>query len=184
MQEITDELIFMQSLLEGDAGMHTPFEIASDQDAEWAARRICHMEAERDRVIQIAKACIETYQAQIDKVTAACSRDTDYLRGLLEQYFDTVPHQKAKTQETYRLATCRLKRKRQEPKYDFDQNALLSWAAATNSTYVRTKMEPAWSAIKEACIVEGDALVHRETGEVVPGVKVVPRPPVFSIDPV
>ena len=160
------------------------FTITNDAEAEWAAKKIREHEAERDRLVDTAKVFIAHYQEQINRIQSACARDTAFLLSHLEAYFATVAHKEAKTQETYRLPSYKLKLKRQEPDYDRDNEELLAWARSTNDSekLVRVKEEPAWDAIKKSCLISGNQLVYEATGEIVPGVTVKPCPPIFTIE--
>lgn len=181
MEEAAYEFSFMDELLAEDTAQ---FAVTDDAQAEWAALRILHEERECERIIRTARATIARYERLIEDTMAKSRAQAAYLSSCLEAYFDTVPHKATKTQETYRLASTTLKRKKQNPEFKRDEKALLAWAKATDDEYVRTKEEPAWSEIKAVCTVNGSVLVHTETGEVVPGVVVEARPPVFFIEPV
>jgi hypothetical protein len=158
------------------------FCINNDALAEWAARRIREHEAERDRLIDTSKTFIAHYENRIKEATERCAKDIAFLLTHLERYFDTVPHKTAKTQQTYRLPSFRLKRKQQNPDFKRDAAPLLAWAKLTDQSFVRVKEEPAWDAIKAACVIKSNRLIHPETGEVVPGVEVVLRPDVFTVE--
>lgn len=158
------------------------FTITNDAEAEWAAQKIREHELERDRLVLAAEEFLAYYNEQIARIRASCVCDTSFLLSRLEAYFATVPHKDAKTQSTYRLPSYKLKLKQQQPKYDRDDAELLVWARNAADTFVRTKEEPAWDVIKSACMIDGNQLVYEATGEIVPGVTVQSRPPIFSVE--
>lgn len=182
--QMTTDLSFMEQLLEDD---RTQFSVQDDKSAEWAARKISEAEAECDRLVKTAQEMIAYYQERVRAAEAACQSDVVFFTSHLKSYFDTVPHKTTPTrkQESYRLPGYVLKEKQQNPTYERNADALLAWAKETNpEAFVRIKEEPAWSEIKAACIDDGCALVYHETGEIVPGVTVERRPPVFTVEPV
>lgn len=176
-----DDLSLFEQLLE-DAP--EAFIIDTDAKAEWAARRVRDTEKEWERLDMAAREMIRYYEDRRLDMRLEYEAKTDHLSHQLESYFETVPRKATKTQETYALPGYKLKRKRQQPTFTRDNDKLLSWArdAIGSGILVRVKEEPAWDMIKASCIVEGEALVFEETGEIVPGVRVVERPPVFTIE--
>jgi hypothetical protein len=104
------------------------------------------------------------------------------MTGALGSYFTTVPHKETKTQAKYDLPSATLIRKQQQPQYDRDNDALLTYLDSNKrDDLVRVKREPAWEEVKKAYAVQGETMVDPETGEVVAGVKVVARPDVFDV---
>jgi len=167
----------MQSIVEQEQ-----WSITNDQEAEWALRKISTAEAEANRLAYTCDLEIQRYTKAKQEAIARCERDTSYLRAHLERYFDTVPRKTTKTQETYRLPSGVLKRKYQTPSFEKDEDALLAWAKThADQPYVKVKETANWDAIKKACLVTDSVLVD-ENEEVVPGVTVVNRPPVFSLE--
>jgi len=98
-------------------------------------------------------------------------------------YFDTVPHKATKTQESYKLPSGVLKIKAQQPEYIHDDAALLAWAQEQKLDGL-VKIEPAlkWAELKDRLTFNGEIAVYTETGEIVPGVKIVERAPVFKVE--
>lgn len=159
------------------------FVIDNDQKAEWALRKISEHRADAQRMADVCNAEIKRY-AQIkneayDKGEKECSFFENHLRA----YFDSVPHKATKTQESYKLPSGVLKIKARDPEYVHDDAAVIKWAQAQGLTDL-LKIEPAlkWGDMKDRLSVVGDAVMYTATAEIVPGVRVIERAPVFKVE--
>lgn len=149
-----------------------PFAIDNDAKAEWALRKIAEIEKDTQK-------WIDFYAAQAEKVGQQAEADKAYFMGLLESYFATVPHKTTKTQESYTLPGGKLIRKAQAPAYIRNDAQLLPWAKE-NALHKVTEA-PDWASIKKRVTVNGTTAVDTETGEIIPGITVEQRPPVFQV---
>ena len=156
--------------------MQERFTIQDDRSAEWALQKIREAKAEEERWKSF-------YAEQIEKVERQTGDTVAYLSALLESWFATVPHKTTKTQESYQLPGGKLVRKAQPPAYEKDPEALLAWAESSCPDAVKVKKEAAWEVVKGriACAGPDGAAIDGETGEVIPGVKIVQREPVFQV---
>jgi len=159
------------------------FVVDSDQKAEWALRKIREHRADASRMAMVCDAEIERY-GQIKKDAAEkCERNCSYLESLLYDYFATVPHKATKTQELYKLPTGVLKKKIREPEYVRADAEILAWLNEQGmKDYVEVKPSLKWAELKKVITANGEAAVYPETGEIVPGVKIVERDPVFVVE--
>lgn len=155
------------------------FTVTDDAAAEWCMKKI--KEAEKDRAMWKAH-----YEAQMEKVNKAADESIAYFTGKLEEYFATVPHKAAKTQESYTLPGGKLVLKQQQPEYKKDEDELLKWLKDNFMfDFVKTKtIESAdWAELKKLVAITPDgAHVATADGEIVPGVKVEQRPNVFKVE--
>lgn len=148
------------------------FVIDSDSKAQWAMDKI--KEAREDSAKWKAH-----YERAMSLIVEANEQTEHYMLELLAAYFATVPHHDTKTQSTYTLPGGVLCMKQQAPEYKRDPAALLAWAKANMPEAVKVKEEADWAAIKKVC-ASGTACIA-DTGEVVDGVEVIQREPVFSV---
>ena len=86
--------------------------IDSDEKAEWALKKIREETEERDRLMKLANAEQEKLTARIAEIDKAYEDGTSYLKYMLNQYFETVPHKSTKTTEKYALLSGTLVRKK------------------------------------------------------------------------
>lgn len=151
------------------------FVIDSDQKADWALRKIA--EAEND-----SKKWVEYYQAQIEIIKAQTAESTANLKAMLQHYFDTVPHKTTKTTESYPLPSGKLVFKAQAPEYERDEEKVIEWLKKTNGTeFIKVKESLDWAGLKKTVTVLEDKVIT-EDGEVIPGIKAIPRDPVFTVE--
>ena len=156
---------------------HDGFHVTDDKAAEWCMKKI--REAEADRAMWKAH-----YEAQMEKVNKAADESIAYFTAKLEEYFANVPHKATKTQESYILPGGKLIRKKQQPKFETDDEALVPWLEENcMDQLVKVKKFADWAALKKVCSVTPDGEhVATDEGEIIPGVTVTQRPDVFKVE--
>lgn len=153
------------------------FEVKDDAAAEWCMKKI------RDAQDEVKK-WEAHYAEQLKKVKDAAEDDIAYFSALLEEYFDTLPHKATKTQESYALPGGKLIRKKQQPKFTTDDEALVPWLEANAMDgLVKVTKSANWAELKNGVTVTPDGQhVATADGEIVPGVTVEQRPDVFKVE--
>ena len=153
------------------------FRVLDDKAAEWCLKKI--REAEEDRAKWKAH-----YEQQMERVNAAADETVAYFTALLEEYFDTVPHKPAKTQESYTLPGGKLVRKRQLPKWETDDSKLVPWLKANKmDALVKVTESADWAELKKLVTVTPDGTqAATEDGEIIPGIKVTQREDKFTVE--
>jgi hypothetical protein len=151
--------------------------IKDDKSAEWALKKI--REAQEDTARWNAY-----YAAQMETIERQNADTVAYFTALLEAWFATVPHKTTKTQESYQLPSGKLVRKAQQPSYERDAEALLGWAKTSFPEAVKVKEEASWTDIKNRIgkVMPDGSAVDKETGEIIDGVTVIERDPVFKVE--
>ena len=151
------------------------FVIDTDDKAAWALRKI--KEARKDRDEWVA-----WYKTQIEKITEQTDMNTASLEAMLAAYFDTVPHKKTKTQESYPLKDGKLVLKLQNPEYKRDDKTVIEWLKTNgHEQFVKTKEELDWAGLKGVTAAFEGQIVT-EDGEIIPGIEVVEREPKFVVE--
>lgn len=162
----------MSELLKEEA-----FVIDTDAKAEWALKKIKEARADRD-------AWVKWYEDKIKEITEQTDFDTMNLERMLADYFQTVPHKKTKTEESYRLPGGKLYIKKQNVEFEYKkhQDETIAWLKKNNLTeFVKTKEELNWSELKKVTgVFEGNVVT--EDGEIVPGITVTERPDKFIVE--
>ena len=177
--KIIDEVI---ADLEFEQPNYEPFRIDNDEKAEWALAKLREEQAEAQRIMNVCRSMIMHYEEQMKKAEEDFEKKTAYLRSQLEQYFDSVEKRRTKTQEVYKLPSGILRRKYPKPEFKRDEDKLLQWLKDRQmSEYIKIKESPDWANLKKAIQVVGNKAVD-ENGEVVEGITVVDRPPVFEVE--
>lgn len=159
------------------------FVIDSDELAEWALRKISEADAERQRLtVLVSKEEYRLKDAR-EKIERDYHNATDFLTAKLEDYFNTVPHRKTKTQQSYQLLSGKLIRKTGQPKCVYDDAALTAFLETNYPDMIAVTKKPQWGTFKRLLAVDaasGIAIVQ-ETGEIVDCITVHPGEETFSI---
>lgn len=122
------------------------------------------------------------YAEALQKIADASQRIIDNNTARLEVYFDTLPHKKTKTQESYPLPSGKLVRKHQDTEFIRNDEELLSWLHENNGEkYIKTKESVDWAGMKKTLSVLGETVVD-ENGEIIPCIKASERPDVFKVE--
>lgn len=152
------------------------FAITNDQMAQWAIEKIAQAKADTEKW----KA---HYAEALQKVQAANDETIAFMLDRLESYFDTLPHRKTATQESYALPGGKLVRKAQQPEFVRDEAQMIPWCKANgHGDAVNVKETINWALLKKLGTVQGEALIDTETGEAIPGVQVFARPDKFTVE--
>lgn len=156
------------------------FVIDSPGKADWAIEKIKEARAQRDLYILAADEKIADLEAKKAKAMDNCARDTEFLLVQLNQYLDTVPHRRTKTQIAVDLPSGKLVRKL--PTIDFARDDAAIIDHLQGSVYVEAVPKLRWADLKKTLVVTdaGDVL-NQETGEIIPGVTAVEKPASFDI---
>lgn len=153
-----------------------PFRVTDDKTAEWCIRKIREAQAEKQR-------WAEYYREQQRKIDQEADGTISYFEALLADYFDSVPHKRTKTQESYQLPGGKLVRRQQAPEYQRDEAALLPWLKENAPALVKVTEVADWAALKKQLVIAPDGeTVATEDGDIVPGVKAIQRPDVFRVE--
>jgi hypothetical protein len=151
------------------------FTVTDDAAAQWCMKKI--REAEADRAMWKAH-----YEAQMQKVNESADSAVAYFTARLEEYFASVPHKATKTQESYTLPGGKLILKKQQPKFEVDDDTLVPWLKSNFMAHlVKVKESADWATLKKVVNVSGSGVTTDE-GEVIPGVTVTQRPDVFKVE--
>ena len=148
------------------------FKIETKDQAAWALRKMSRIKAEQDENTQAAQVEIDRIAAWREEENEKLERSVSFFEGLLYEYFMDLREEDPKL-KTMKLPHGALKMRALQPKYEYDEDALLSWAKENLPQAVVTKESVSKNPVKAHI---------KETGEVVPGVVVLQRPEKFSVE--
>ena len=176
----------MNNIISVIANEHTEenesWKITDAVTADWALDKIREAKAEYSQKEMIVKEKIRQLQEWLEKEREKRDRTVNFFTAKLQEYFETAPKRKTKTQEVLELPTGTLRRKYPAPEFVRDDEKLLNWLKERGmSEYVKIKETPDWANFKKTIRVTGEQVVD-ENGEIVDGVRVVERPPVFEVE--
>ena len=159
------------------------FMITDDRCADWAVRKIKEEKQEYDRIRELGEQQIAEIQEKIDRAKRRFEQNTGFLTSKLAQYFNTVPHKKTKTRETYRLLSGNLVLKLGGVKATLDDEKLVKWLKSNGYTdFVKVEEKPTWGELKKKLNLEAGLATMADTGEIVEGITVVQQPDTFVVD--
>jgi hypothetical protein len=160
--------------------------ITGDLEADWAVKKIKAARADLERKKRLADAEIRQIEDWIKAEQEKTEKSTAFLEAKLKEYFSSLDKavlKETKTQLKYELRAGVLKLKKQTPEIKRDNNVLVRWLLdAGLDNCVKVKKEPDWAALKDNLQFVGDKTIHKETGEIVPGICVEPQPDKFIIE--
>lgn len=164
---------------EGSSG----WRIADDGCAEWAVCKIAEERAELARIKELAEAQIARIEDKVAAAERRCENGTRFFTNKLAEYFETVPHKKTKTKESYRLLSGTLAKKLGGRSMKQDDAKLLEYLKASgNEDMIKTTESPKWGEFKKRLEIMGGQVIDTATGEIVEGVAIVEKPDTFAVE--
>ena len=159
--------------------------VLDDASAEMILRQLKQAEDQYDRM----KAW---YDHQTAKLKEIRDRTRAWAETCLRPYFDMVPTTGKKIL-TYEMPGGTMKLAKQDPEYKINDEELVPWLKENKMEwFIQTKEEARWGDLKEALKDEkkkirtadagdGTLAVVTEDGEIIPGIKAIPREDKFTI---
>lgn len=158
------------------------FYINSDRKAEWAVNKMREEMEERDRLVRLAEEQIAELKERVRVFNDRAEKNTAFFKHHLRLYFDSVRNKRrTKTTEQYELTRAKLVLKKQAPEYVRDEPAMVAWAKGFAPEFVQVKESIAWGELKKVTETQGEQVILKETGEVVPGIVAKAREDVFEV---
>ncbi len=157
--------------------------INDDLEADWAIDKIRDARAEYNRFEMVAKAKIRQIEEALAKKRIAMEYEAGFFESKLRVYLDKAKAKETKTQKTYSLPSGKLKLKYQNPEYQRDEEQLLVYLENNKmSEYIKIKKSCDWAELKKLTKQIDNKVVNVETGEIIPGIALVERPPKFEVE--
>ncbi len=158
------------------------FIIDSDDKAEWALRKIAEEKAETQKYINVCRAMILEYEEKIREKDGNLKNKLSFLEEQLRCYFESVPKKATKTQQTYKLPSGTLKLKYQQPEFVRNDEQLVKWLKENKmNDFIKREEKANWAELKKNLVVTGEQALT-EDGQIIEGVQVIGREPLFEID--
>lgn len=159
------------------------YAIVNDNEADYALEQIAQAKEEYDRLTAIADEKISELKAKKDQLQESYDKKVAFYRFKLQQFFETVPHKETKTQESYKLLSGSLVKKKAAQKIvNSDENSLISWLKANNEeSYIKTEEKVSWGEFKKNLSIVDGKVVNNLSGEVVDCVSIEETEESFDI---
>ena len=178
----------MQEINSQEEESYQPFVVEDLDTAAEAQRRIAFFKDQMDEVDAIMEKQIQPFLDKIEKIKGwADENKQEYVEkisnyeALLNNYIveEVTKAQKAgkKPKKTIKLPYGSISLKKQQPKFEKEEDLLL--AHAKRLGYFKVEEKTDWATFKKNCTVSNGKL-YDENGEIVPGVVVEERPDRFE----
>jgi len=171
-EELDEELF-------GEEQEDTGFAIDSPDKANWAVQKVKDEQERCALFVDAAVAEMARLKRHIDEANAKCTANTLFFMAHLNDYLDTVPAKKSKTQLSLDLPAGRIVRKLGGVKYDRCDDALVS--ALEGTEYVKSVPALKWAELKKALTVVDGVAMLAETGQVLEGITVTNTPDILEV---
>jgi len=161
-----------EELYEGIEAHQRPYEITDQSGAIWALRKIKLIEQRRQEAKETAMSEADKIMKWYEQVSQKADRDREYFDGLLLGYMNRLRQVDPKL-KTVKLPGGELRWRKQQAKYEYDDDVIMAWAEQCLPEVIQTKRTISRQDVKQYI---------KETGEVVPGVTVSDAPDKFSVE--
>lgn len=165
------------------------FAVKDASDATWCMKKIAHhrrrfneYKAVADAEIERAKAFIERQQAMIEAQRRRLEADESFFIGKLIEFY--LPQHMANPRlKTFKTPAGSFSIRQERLGYERNDKALLAWLKErVMPDYIKTTEQPMWGELQALTkALDSGAVVLADTGEIVDGVRAVPKPLKFTV---
>lgn len=161
------------------------WKIKNDEDADW------WIEIKEAELVEVRRLKMQLenkiafYKDKLDKVLKEEKQIIEHRDFKLIEYFETLDEKdmkKTTTMHKYRLPSGEIVKKFPGLEFKRDNDELAKWLEDNQmEEYIEVKKQAKWGELKKTIEVAGNAVVIKDTGEIVEGVEVVERAPEFQV---
>jgi len=142
--------------------------ITDDIQADAVIEEMRDLEIEYNRMEMIAKAKIDSVNAELKKKKESMEKQLEFKRAQLRAYFLTTKPKETKTTKKYKLFNGELELRKASKTFVVDKDKLLEEVKESfGSNYVKTKEELDWAKFKKELEIKNDLIIHKSTGEII-----------------
>lgn len=157
------------------------FKVTDESSANWALRKIAQMEKQIEANNELAVAEEEKIEAWRKSVNDTAQNSIDFFQSYLAEYAMSLKKENPKF-KTLKLPNGQLSFRKQQPKWDLDDEKVLKTLKETgNDDLIKVTEKPKIAEIKKAFKAHGTKAINPETGEVVEGITIVEQPEKFGV---
>jgi len=156
------------------------FRVKDKEQAEWCLRQISRLMREQEEIESTAQAEIEKITAWKNDQTESIQKSISFFEYLLIEYHQQILKENPKA-KTIKLPSGRLEARKAQPEFQRDVETMLSWVEQNRPEFVITKKELDWAGLKKILKYENSMGIDPDTGEAVPGLKVIERGMTFRV---
>ncbi len=156
------------------------FQVKDKEQAEWCLRQISRLMREQKEIESTAQAEIEKITAWKNDQTESIQKSISFFEFLLIEYHQQIFKENPKA-KTIKLPSGKLEARKAQPEYLRDKETMLPWVEQNRPEFVITKKELDWAGLKKVLKYENGMGIDPDTGEAVPGLKVIERGMTFRV---
>ncbi|MDD9147851.1 host-nuclease inhibitor Gam family protein [Sporolactobacillus sp. CQH2019] len=161
----------LQEYLDKQQGVTQPgFVVDDDRKAEWALRKLAVVKAQQGAVKTEAEEQIQVIEQWENEQVERLNKDVEYFTSMLIGYVKTKRANDPKF-KTLKLPHGKIGFRKQQPKWQFSEDAIDRLKQAGYTELIRIKEELDKAKIKKRFAIAGDGTgiaVDKDTGEVFP----------------
>ena len=158
------------------------FRIEDMGAANWALRKIAAARAAIRERETLASAETERIRTWLEDETESLQQTIRFFESLLYEYHTGQIEADPKC-KTIKLPHGILKMRAQQPQYHRDPDVIREWAEANKPDVLIPQLPKLdWARLKKTVKPVGGKAIDAGTGEVIPGITVIDRPPKFSVE--
>jgi hypothetical protein len=157
------------------------FIITDDAKADWALEKLRELKGlkrEKEELAEKRKIMIDSW---LEEESSKVDNDIEFFEGLLTEYAMKLK-EKNKDLKTHSLPFGKLKFRKQNAKWNYDEEKLLKFLKVVGIDAIKVKEQIDKQALKNMVKVVGNKVIHPETGEIIEGVEIEERDEKFTID--
>lgn len=159
----------------------TGFTVKDDSTANWALRKIAEYKSKQAEVNALAAAEMDKIEQWANAENERHQRQIDYFTSLLSVYAMKKKEKDPKF-KSMNLPNGRLQFRKQQPKWEYDESALLETLKKEGmSDFIKVKESPDKDAIKKAFEVHEGKAICPDTGQVIKGITVTEQGETFGV---
>jgi hypothetical protein len=173
-QEFIDEQLQPEEKQDG-------WQIKTDDEANWALRKIKQAKDALVKKEEFAKREIERIQTWLDAEKESAGKDVSFFETALYGYFRALQAEGALgNKKSLKLPHGTLQMRKKQAKLERDDNKLIEVARPLGLVKVKESLD--WAEFKKRLIIDGYKVIDKESGEVLDAIRVVePECDEFSV---
>jgi hypothetical protein len=157
------------------------FVINDDAKADWALEKLRDLKGAKKKKEELAEKRKMMIDSWLEEESSKLDNEIEFFEGLLTEYAMKLKEEN-KDLKTHSLPFGKLKFRKQNPKWNYDEEKLLRFLKITGIDAIKVKEQIDKQALKNIVKVVGNKAIHPETGEIIEGVEIEEREEKFSID--
>lgn len=167
------------------------FKVETKEQAAWAMRKIAALESTISENNALAQSEIDRINEWLAGENKSANEAINFFSGLLEQYMRAAnkEHDKIKS---IKVPKGTFGLRAQQPSFTWEEKLVLEYLKTSNPEMVKRETivvekfdkNEVKKIIDSDFTIHNELPVHKETGDIIPGIKIVEQEPKFYVKPI